>query len=142
MIGDLYLAANNPGKIFLSRVLGLHLYKSLKKENMEKYNFNFKTFMENFKKFFNNLGKVAVIVTAMASGYATSEIYHRYEMTLKTHKMQTAKTEVETKVYLSGDNELMLMDIKSGSYQLYNKGVMDIIFNLRANQIYNAQKSK
>ena len=109
---------------------------------MEKYNFNFKTFMENFKKFFNNLGKVAVIVTAMASGYATSEIYHRYEMTLKTHKMQTAKTEVETKVYLSGDNELMLMDIKSGSYQLYNKGVMDIIFNLRDNQIYNSQKSK
>jgi predicted phosphoadenosine phosphosulfate sulfurtransferase len=142
MIGDLYLAANNSGKIFLSRVLGLYLYKSLKKENMEKYNFNFKTFMENFKKFFSNLGKVAVIVTAMASGYATSEIYHRYEMTLKTHKMQTAKTEVETKVYLSGDNELMLMDIKSGSYQLYNKGVMDIIFNLRANQIYNAQKSK
>ena len=56
--------------------------------------------------------------------------------------MQTAKTGGETKVYLSGDNELMLMDIKTGSYQLYDKNVMDIIFNLRANQIYNAQKSK
>jgi hypothetical protein len=109
---------------------------------MEKQNFNFKTFTEHLKKFFSNLGRVAVIVTAMASGYATSEIYHRYEMTLKTHKMQTAKTGEETKVYLSGDNELMLMDIKSGAYQLYDKGVMDIIFNLRANQIYNAQKSK
>ena len=109
---------------------------------MEKYNFNFKTFTENLKKFFNNLGKVAIIFTAMASGYATSEIYHRYETTLKTHKMQTAKTGEETKVYLSGDNELMLMDIKSGSYQLYDRGVIDIIFNLRANQIYNSQKSK
>ena len=109
---------------------------------MEKYNFNFKSFSENLKKFFNNLGKVAIIFTAMACGYATSEIYHRYDMTLKTHKMQIAKTGGETKVYLSGDNELMLMDIKTGSYQLYDKNVMDIIFNLRANQIYNAQKSK
>ena len=108
---------------------------------MEKQNFNFKTFTQHLKKFFNNLGRVAVIFTAMASGYATSEIYHRYEMTLKTHKMQTAKTAKETKVYVN-DNELMLMDIKSGSYQLYSKDIMDIIFTQRANQIYNAQKGK
>lgn len=108
---------------------------------MEKHNFNFKSFSENLKKFFNNLGKVAIIFTAMACGYATSEIYHRYDMTLKTHKMQIAKTADETKVYVN-DNELMLMDIKSGSYQLYSKDVMDIIFTQRANQIYNSQKSK
>ena len=108
---------------------------------MEKYNFNFKNFADNFKKLFSNLGKIVVIVTAMATGYATSEIYHRYEVTLKTHKMQIAKTAEETKVYVN-DNELMLMDIKSGSYQLYSKDVMDIIFTQRANQIYNSQKSK
>ena len=62
---------------------------------MEKYNFNFKTFTENLKKFFNNLGKVAIIFTAMASGYAASEIYHRYETTLKTHKMQNTKIKTD-----------------------------------------------
>ena len=102
---------------------------------------NFKSVAEGFKKFFNNLGKVAIIVTAMASGYAASEIYHRYEMSVKTHKMQEPKTAADIKVYMN-DNELMLMDIKTGSYQLYDKEVTNLIFNLRANQFYSAQKTK
>ena len=103
---------------------------------------NFKNFVENAKKFFNNLGKVAVIVTAMASGYAASEIYHRYESGVKTNKMQKAKTAEEVKDYIN-DNELMLMDVKSGAYQLYDKEITNIIFGLRANHLYNnAQTSK
>lgn len=102
---------------------------------------NFKSIGEKLGKFFSSLGKVAIIVTAMASGYAASEIYHRYQIGIKTHKMQEPKTSNDIKVYMN-QNELMLMDIKTGSYQLYDKEVTNLIFNLRANQFYNAQSSK
>jgi predicted phosphoadenosine phosphosulfate sulfurtransferase len=108
---------------------------------MEKYNFNFKTFTENFKKFFNNLGKVAVIVTAMASGYAASEIYHRYEMTLNNRKMFSVKSKDFTKVW-ANDKEVLILDTKTGTTQIFEMGVFDPIFNFRVNQIYNDQKSK
>jgi hypothetical protein len=110
---------------------------------MEKYNFNFKAFTENLKKFFSNLGKVAIIFTAMASGYATSEIYHRYEMTLKTHKMQAVKTlEKDVSVAMNEKSELIFMDRTSGTYQMFDAQVGQEVFNLYASKIYNAQKSK
>lgn len=102
--------------------------------------FSLKIFTEGFKKFFNNLGRLAVIITAAASGYAASEIYHRYETGVKATKMQKPKTAQEVKVYIN-DNELMLMDIKTGTYQLYDKEVTNVIFGLKANHLYNSAQN-
>jgi hypothetical protein len=103
---------------------------------------NFKKFAENVKKFFNNLGKVAVIVIAMASGYAASEIYHRYESGIKSNKMQAVRSGERTSVAINERGELMIISRSSGNYQIYGKDVMDMIFGLRAQQIYQDQKTK
>lgn len=104
--------------------------------------FKLKDYFEVIKRFFNNLGKVAIIVIAMACGYAASEIYHRYEDGVKAHKMQKTRSANEVKVFING-NEMAIMDIKTGTYHLYDKSVVDIIFGLRANYLYNSsQKSK
>lgn len=103
-------------------------------------NINIKKIVERLNKFFNNLGKVAIIITAAVSGFAASEIYSRYEKEVKTHRMQEAKKASEIKIYLN-DSELMIMDKKTGFYQLYERNVADLIFAIRANQIYNSQKN-
>ena len=103
---------------------------------------NFKNLAENVKKFFNNLGKVAVIVTAMASGYAASEIYHRYESGVKSNKMQDVRNGEKTSVAINERGELMIINRSTGNYRIYGKDVMDMIFGLRAEQIYHDQKSK
>jgi hypothetical protein len=103
--------------------------------------FNLKEFTLAIKKFFNNLGKVAVIIIAMACGYAASEIYHRYEASIKAHKMQEAKTIQETSAAINERGELMVIDRKSGTYQIYDSQVGRTIFDLYAKEIYYKQKT-
>jgi len=107
---------------------------------MDTQKFNFKNFAETFKRFFSNLGKVAAILTAIASGYAASEIYHRYDSTVKAHKMQDAKTSKETSVAINERGELMVIDRGSGTYQMFDNQVGQTIFNLYASKIYLERK--
>ena len=87
---------------------------------MKRPNINFSEFTESFKRFFSNLGKVAVILTAIASGYSASEIYHRYEMSVSVQKMQTPKGNGEISSFANGE-VLIIMDNKSGRYTSYTK---------------------
>jgi hypothetical protein len=103
--------------------------------------FKIKDFTENVKKFFNNVGKIAVIVIAMACGYAASEIYHRYDASIKAHKMQEPKTVKETSAAINERGELMVIDRKYGTYQIYDGEVGRLIFELYASKIYYQQKT-
>lgn len=108
---------------------------------MEKPKINFKEITESFKKFFSNLGKVAVILTAIASGYAASEIYHRYEMSVSVQKMQTPREGEEISAFANGD-VLIIMDNKSGRYTSYTKDaaieISDVVIK---NHILNNKNS-
>lgn len=108
---------------------------------MEKPKINFKEITESFKKFFSNLGKVAVILTAIASGYAASEIYHRYEMSVSVQKMQTPREGEEISAFANGD-VLIIMDNKSGRYTSYTKDaaieISDVVIK---NHILNNKSS-
>jgi hypothetical protein len=106
---------------------------------MENYNQKIKNFAEGFKKFFSNLGKVAIIVTAMASGYATSEIYHRYTTSVKAHQMQEPRKSAETSAAINERGELMIIDRKTGTYQVFDNEVGKVIFDLYASKIYYTQ---
>lgn len=103
--------------------------------------FKVKEFTESIKRFFNNVGKIAIIVTAMACGYASSEIYHRYDDSIKAHKMQEPKTIKETSAAINERGELMVIDRKYGTYQIYDGEVGKIIFELYATKIYYDQKN-
>lgn len=109
---------------------------------MEKPRINFKELTESFKKFFSNLGKVAVILTAIASGYAASEIYHRYEMSVSVQRMQTPREGEEISAFANGE-VLIIMDNKSGRYTSYTKDaaieISDVVIK---NHILNNKSSK
>lgn len=109
---------------------------------MEFKELNLKEFAQVIKRFFNNLGKVAIIIIAMACGYAASEIYHRYEDSVKAHKMQEAKTIQETSAAANERGELMIIDRNSGTYKIYDPNVFKTIFELYANKIYHEQRTK
>lgn len=104
--------------------------------------FKVKDYFEVVKRFFNNLGKVAIIVIAMACGYAASEIYHRYEDGVKANKMQEPKTIKETSAAINERGELMVIDRSNGTYQIFDGEVGRTIFNLYAKEIYYKQKTQ
>jgi hypothetical protein len=101
---------------------------------------DWKNLIDEFKKFFKNLGKVVIIITAIASGYAASEIYHRYERGIIAHKMQEPKTIKETSAAINERGELVIFDRRYGTYQIYSDSVGKVIFNLYATKIYYTQK--
>jgi hypothetical protein len=104
--------------------------------------FKVKDYFEVVKRFFNNLGKVAIIVIAMACGYAASEIYHRYEDGVKANKMQEPKTIKETSAAINERGELMIIDRSNGTYQIFDGEVGRTIFSLYAKEIYYKQKTQ
>jgi hypothetical protein len=103
--------------------------------------FDLKGLTQGIKRFCNNLGKVAVIIIAMACGYAASEIYHRYKAGTKANEMQEAKTFQETSAAVNERGELMIIDRKHGTYQIYDSQVGKTIFDLYAKEIYYKQKT-
>lgn len=108
---------------------------------MEFKKFDLSELTQGIKKFFNNLGKVAVIIIAMACGYAASEIYHRYEAGVRAYKMQEAQSIQQTSAAVNERGELMIIDRKSGTYKIYDSQVGKTIFDLYAKEIYYKQKT-
>jgi len=109
---------------------------------MEKPKINFKELAESFKKFFSNLGKVVVILTSIASGYAAAEIYHRYQMSISVQKMQTPREGEEISAFANNE-VLIIMDSKSGRYTSYTKDAAIEISNVVIkNHILNNKSSK
>jgi hypothetical protein len=109
---------------------------------MERPKINFKKLAESFKIFFSNLGKVVVILTSIASGYAASEIYHKYEMSMTVQKMQTPRGGEEISAF-ANDEVLIIMDSKSGRYTSYTKDAAIEISNVVIrNHILNNRSDK
>ena len=109
---------------------------------MEKPKINFREITESFKKFFSNLGKVVIILTSVASGYAAAEIYHRYEMSVSVQKMQTPREGEQISAFANNE-VLIIMDSKSGRYTSYTKDAAIEISNVVIrNHILNNNTSK
>ena len=85
--------------------------------------------------FFKNLGKVLLFVIAVCFGYGACELYHFTKRDPEVAKHpQTIR---QTSVAINERGELMLINRKSGDYNIYQDSVGEAIFNLYASQIKN-----
>jgi hypothetical protein len=99
-------------------------------------------FVEKAKVFFTHAGKIAIIGAAMIFGFIVCDVYHRI-----TDKEKHSTTNVvnlknvhkldETSVAINERNELLIIDRKTGTYEIYQDSIGNMIFSLYAGKIYS-----
>lgn len=97
---------------------------------------------EKVKNFLSALSKVAIVIIAMATGFAAGNLYHRYTNSLQAKTMQKARTQAETSIAINERGEIMLIDRKSGMYEVYSDSVGKMIFDLYAGRMYYSTTNK
>jgi hypothetical protein len=90
------------------------------------------------KTIFNHVGKITIVLIALICGFIAGEYYYKSKevttqklpMDLKTiHKLDG------TSVAINERNELLVIDRKQGSYEIYSDSVGKVIFKLYASQM-------
>jgi isoleucyl-tRNA synthetase len=90
----------------------------------------------------NKIGKITIIIVAMAVGFISGEIYRNYQTHITAMSMQECKTPEQTSVAINERGELMIINRKKGSYSLYDSQIGNMIFGLYANKIYQSKITK
>jgi len=102
---------------------------------------NLKECIKNFPSILKKVGKIVIIIIAIVAGFATSEIYNRYNDKVKSSTMQTPKGDNEISVAINECGEILIIDRKTGEYQLYSDKVGKMFFDLYSNRmLYNSTK--
>jgi hypothetical protein len=90
------------------------------------------------KVFTGHLGKIMVIGLAISTGFICGEYYSKSKsakvsnlpMDFKNiHKLQ------ETSIAINERDELMIIDRKTGKYEMYDSGVGKVVFRMYASQM-------
>ena len=99
-----------------------------------------KTVAEKAKLFLSHTGKVSIVFVAMIFGFFIGDIYHRLQAT-ETEKpvinLKNVHIPAEISVAINERNELMVIDRRTGSFEMYSDSVGTMIFNLYAGRIYS-----
>ncbi len=94
--------------------------------------------IEKAKVAFTHMGKVAIILVALTIGFISGEIYHRVTETAKD-KVPMDSKEVHqlktTSIAINERAELLIIDRKTGNYEIYQDSIGKVIFNLYASQM-------
>lgn len=96
--------------------------------------------LDKVKNFLSALSKVAIVIIALATGFAAGNLYYRYSNSLQAKMMQKARTQDETSIAINERGEIMVIDRKSGCYEIYSDSVGKMIFDLYASKIYYSTK--
>jgi len=104
---------------------------------MEKFKIEFTSF---FKKVSHIATYIAILVIGLIIGY----YYCTFQAQRVTQESPIAdvKTLQETSVAFTARNELLIINRETGRYIVYQDSVSLAIFNLVANQKYNAEVKK
>jgi hypothetical protein len=100
-----------------------------------------KVLWEKSLKILNTASKVAIVVVAIAAGFASGNLYSKYKTTIEVTEMQKAHDQKVTSVAINERGEIMIIDRKSGTYQLYTDTVGKMIFDLYASKMYYKTKT-
>ena len=100
-----------------------------------------KVLWEKFLKFLNTASKVAIIVVAIVAGFAGGNLYTKYKTTIEITEMQKAHDHNATSVAINERGEIMIIDRKTGTYELYTDTVGKMIFDLYASKLYYKTKT-
>lgn len=104
---------------------------------------NLKIYWEKAVKLFSHASKVAVISIAMFVGFSFGEIYHNYQEKMKSQELQQTKGSDVTSIAINERGEVMIVDRKTGAYQVFSDDVGRMIFDIYAAKMYfTATKSQ
>jgi hypothetical protein len=107
---------------------------------MQTQNETIKQMLEKTKQFLATLSKVAIIVIALATGFAAGNLYYRYSTSLQARDMQRTKTQSETSAAINERGEIMIVNRRTGTYDVYSDSVGQMIFDLYASRMYYSTK--
>jgi hypothetical protein len=96
------------------------------------------------KEGFKHAGKITIIACAMAFGFMASEVYRKVTAKPKTVtaiNLTDVHTLGETSVAINERNELMVIDRQTGTYEIYQDSIGNMIFSLYAGKIYSERTS-
>ena len=100
-----------------------------------------KSLKERTGKFFSVAGKVSIILISMIVGFYINEV-RRDRKAEKTTKhiveehMPVVRSPKETSVAINERGEIIVIDRKNGSYEIYSDSVGLMIFNHYASKMY------
>lgn len=93
----------------------------------------------------NHVGKIAIIVTAITIGFFAGEFYYKSKES-KAEKLPMDLKEVhslkQTSIAINERDELLIIDRKNGSYEIYDNAVGKVVFRLYASQMAMKANSK
>lgn len=118
------------GTLFKSYELHIKT-KKVEKQNPQK--------METFQKSVQKIAAYIYIIAALVSGFYIGSQYHRLES--KPEFKPTVKKGRETSIAINEANQLMLIDRKTGKYEIYSDSIGISIFRMYASKIYQNKTS-
>ena len=96
--------------------------------------------VETIKNWLTKMGRVAILLIAIAIGFESAIIYERYKDVLDAKEMQRSRLSHDTSVAINERNELMVIDRKTGTYEIYQDTIGKMIFDLYATKFYSVSK--
>jgi hypothetical protein len=100
---------------------------------------------ERLKKAIDTMGRVTIIAAALLIGFGAGKMYSLYvgkPSATSAGMMPRPSSMNETSIAVNERGELMVIDRRNGSYQIYSDSVGRSIFNLYAGQMYAKMNSK
>ena len=95
---------------------------------------------EKTKDLFNKAGKFFFFFLLVSFGYLICEIYH-YTKKRSNDFQEDVKKSSEISIAINDQKQMMIIDRKSGKYNIYQDSVGLSIFNLYANMMQSQYKS-
>ena len=103
-------------------------------------NEKFQVFKEKASKFFSTISKVIVILLSMTIGFMLGsflEMQKKKEPSVQTkQEIPITHNQQETSVAINERGEIIIMNRKDGSYEIYSDSVGQMIFNHYASRMY------
>ena len=110
-------------------------------ENTTESKFDLKTFGKNAVGTVKSAMFTVLVIVSIIIGFEISEAWHYFQEKTKSSIMQNSKKLIETSVAINERQELMVINRKDGSYQVFSDSVGRTIFNLYVTKIYAEQVS-
>lgn len=99
-------------------------------------------FFSKIVKFLGTLSKIAVVVIALVAGFGAGNLYNQYIFSIKASQARLTKTAKTTSIAVNERGEVMIIDRKTGSYEVYADSVGKMIFDLYAGRMYYESRNK
>lgn len=104
---------------------------------METSKTNTKNITSKFSEMLKKLGSYLIILLSLSSGFYLGSQYHKFD-TKPTSKPALKRIE-ETSIAINESNHLMLIDKKTGKYEIYSDSIGFSIFRMYAGKIYQSK---